>query len=174
MEPFIFVDMKQFRCLTLKHSLAKFIQLGVDPLRVQMALMNRSLSRKLFMQNLKDIILMEKVNLREVSQLFMKISSIYYQATIERKNIRKAAGMKQGDASDVSQVDALILKQHRLTRLRANTSFNSSSINSILTEKAPTNRVLSGELIVFQNQMVDLLKEISEDPVMHWLFPSRS
>jgi hypothetical protein len=33
--------------------------------------------------------------------------------------------------------------------MKANTSFNSNSLNDFLTENAPNGKVLSGELIVF-------------------------
>lgn len=47
-----------------------------------------------------------------------------------------------------------------MSRLRANTSFASTAFNNILMEFAPNNRVLSGELIVFQNEMLEIFKEM--------------
>ena len=48
-------------------------------------------------------------------------------------------------------------------RLRANTSFLQTAFYSTLIEFAPTNRVLSGELIVFQNEMLEIFKEMMEN-----------
>ena len=44
--------------------------------------------------------------------------------------------------------------------MRPNTSFNACALNSLMTEFAPTNRVLSGEAIIFQNEILDIFKEI--------------
>ena len=45
-------------------------------------------------------------------------------------------------------------------RLRCNTSFGANCLNNFLTENAPQNRVLSGELIVFQNETFDIFKDL--------------
>jgi len=47
------------------------------------------------------------------------------------------------------RIDSLIAQQQRLGRLRANTSFNTNSLNNFLTENAPNGKVLSGEVIIF-------------------------
>jgi len=60
------------------------------------------------------------------------------------------------------------VQQQRLGRLRANTSFNTNSLNNFLTENAPNEKVLSGEVIVFQNEIQDIFKRLinlSEVPI---------
>lgn len=60
------------------------------------------------------------------------------------------------------------MQQQRLGRLRANTSFNTNSLNNFLTENAPNGKVLSGEVIVFQNEIQDIFKRLinlSEVPI---------
>jgi hypothetical protein len=60
------------------------------------------------------------------------------------------------------------VQQQRLGRLRANTSFNTNSLNNFLTENAPNGKVLSGEVIVFQNEIQDIFKRLinlSEVPI---------
>jgi len=52
--------------------------------------------------------------------------------------------------------------------LRANTSFHTNCLNNFLTENAPSNRVLSGEVIIFQNETHDIFKDLinaSECPI---------
>lgn len=52
-----------------------------------------------------------------------------------------------------AKLDLLIVQQQRLGRLRANTSFTTNSLNNFLTENAPNGKVLSGEVIIFQNEI---------------------
>lgn len=60
------------------------------------------------------------------------------------------------------------MQQQRLGRLRANTSFNTNSLNNFLTENAPNGKVLSGEVIIFQNEIQDVFRKLinmSEQPL---------
>lgn len=66
------------------------------------------------------------------------------------------------------KLDSLISQQQRLGRLAANTTFNANSLNHFLTENAPNGRVLSGEVIIFQNEVQDCFKKLinmSECPI---------
>lgn len=66
------------------------------------------------------------------------------------------------------KLDGLISQQQRLGRLAANTTFNANSLNNFLTENAPNGRVLSGEVIIFQNEVQDCFKKLinmSECPI---------
>lgn len=51
----------------------------------------------------------------------------------------------------------------RMSRLRFNVSFQSPSLNLLLLEKTPTNRVLTGEAIIFQNEMLEIFKEMIQN-----------
>lgn len=57
-------------------------------------------------------------------------------------------------------MELLIIELQRLSRLRANTSFISKTLNDLLLEYHPTNRVLTGECIVFQNEMLEIFKDL--------------
>jgi hypothetical protein len=59
-----------------------------------------------------------------------------------------------------TRIDNLIVQQQRLGRLRANTSFNTNSLNNFLTENAPNGKVLSGEAIIFQNEVQDCFRKL--------------
>ena len=50
---------------------------------------------------------------------------------------------------EVTNLDALLIQHQKLGRLRVNTTFNSSSVNTLLADYAPNTRVLSGETIIF-------------------------
>ena len=45
-------------------------------------------------------------------------------------------------------------------RLSANTTFKTNSLNDFLTENAPNGRVLSGEVIIFQNEMQEVFRKL--------------
>ena len=67
-----------------------------------------------------------------------------------------------------AQLDKLIVQQQRLGRLRANTNFNMNSLNNFLTENAPTGKVLSGEVIIFQNEIQEVFRKLinmSQTPI---------
>jgi hypothetical protein len=69
---------------------------------------------------------------------------------------------------NTAKLDELIVQQQRLGRLRANTSFSTNSLNNFLTENAPSGKVLSGEVIIFQNEMQEVFRKLinmSETPI---------
>lgn len=47
-----------------------------------------------------------------------------------------------------------------MSRLRASTALSGTQLNQFLMEFTPSNRVLSGEIIVFQNEMIEIFKEM--------------
>jgi len=85
--------------------------------------------------------------------IFMKICQVYKQASLERQSIRKRAQQMTSYQKIVegfgSKLDSMIQQQTRLGRMKANTAFNSNSLNNFLTENAPNGKVLSGEVIIF-------------------------
>ena len=48
----------------------------------------------------------------------------------------------------------------RLNRLRFNTSFQAHTLNNILLEYTPTYRVITGEAIIFQSEMLEIFKSL--------------
>ena len=83
------------------------------------------------------------------------MNSVYKQASIERQSIKKKASKDSKQLSDNplmkgNSTDMLLVQQMRLGRLRANTSTSmSTGLNNLLMDHAPSNRVLSGEAIIF-------------------------
>lgn len=56
--------------------------------------------------------------------------------------------------------EALVQNLIRLGRLRVNTSFPATCLNAYLTENSLQARVLSGEIIIFQNETMEIFKEL--------------
>jgi hypothetical protein len=59
-----------------------------------------------------------------------------------------------------TSIEGLIANLIRLGRLRVNTSFPATCLNGYMTESAAQNRVLSGEIIIFQNETMEIFKEL--------------
>lgn len=61
------------------------------------------------------------------------------------------------------ETQVVVMQHLRLSRLRACTALSGTPINGALMEYTPSNRVLSGEVIVFQNEMIEIFKEMIEN-----------
>ena len=61
---------------------------------------------------------------------------------------------------DTPKVQLVIFQQMRLGRLRFNTTFQAHSLNNILLEYTPTYRVITGEAIIFQSEMLEIFKTL--------------
>lgn len=72
------------------------------------------------------------------------------------KKINNGNPLMQGHETDL-----LLLQHMRMARLRANTSsLMNTQLNSLLVENQPSNRVLSGEAIIFQREVLDVFKDL--------------
>ena len=172
--PMFIVHRSVQKSFSMKISLKSFLDHAVDPCKSQLSLLNRQFNKQLFLQNVKHLLLNKKLSLSQISKIFVKINSVYKQASIERGSIRKQTAevtcfQKENFSSEqLLAIDLLIIQLQRLGRLRANTSFRANAINAFLTESAPSNRVLSGEAIIFQNETHEIFREIinaSENPL---------
>jgi len=56
--------------------------------------------------------------------------------------------------------EILLQHQQKIGRFKPTTNFNSTGLNTLMTDFAPSSRVLSGEAIIFQNEMVEIFKEL--------------
>lgn len=56
-----------------------------------MSLLNRARNKPTFLGHFKDLLLKEKLNLIDISKVFMRMNSVYKQASIERSQIKKKA-----------------------------------------------------------------------------------
>lgn len=148
----------------MKFSLQRFIDTAQSNTLAALCLLNRRLNRRTFLCRLKEAMLEKSLKLREFSLVFMKLNQVYKQAGIERQTLRKKSEKKSAlEEEELDPVENLVQQQQRLGRLQPNTSFNATSLNTLLTESAPTNRVLSGESIIFQNEVHEIFKELTDE-----------
>ncbi len=163
-EPMFMVDMRAFRQFTLKLSLERFVEKQRNMCRQAISLLNRSNNKNLFLSFLTCLLLNKKLNLFSASMVFMKVCQVYKQASLERQSIKKRAQQMTNYQKILqnyeANLDYLIVQQQSLGRLKANTNFNANSLNNFLTENAPAGRVLSGEVIIFQNEIQDVFRKL--------------
>eukprot|EP00347_Sterkiella_histriomuscorum_P024036 403332528 len=171
-DPFIMIDVKNFSCLALRLKLERYSRSCADKGKMMLSLLCRSRNKEVFLKQLWELLLKQEINLIQMSSLFMRINQIYKQASIERQTYskKKAASnlpntvytriQSENYLHQGSYMELLIIELQRLSRLRANTSFISKTLNDLLLEYHPTNRVLTGECIVFQNEMLEIFKDL--------------
>jgi hypothetical protein len=80
----IILDLKNFRSMTMKLSLNRIIKYSQEKSRTSLALLNRSKNKPAFLKYLKELLLSQDLTLFEISKIFMKVNSVYKQASIER------------------------------------------------------------------------------------------
>lgn len=59
-----------------------------------------------------------------------------------------------------------------MSRLKASTPLSGTILNLFLMEYTPSNRVLSGEIIVFQNEMIDIFKLMVQEQTLKRIYVS--
>lgn len=181
MAPFFVVSIDTQRVITPKISLESFVEQAKDLNTLILALLGRQNNKQLLMAIMNNIILKKHIDLRGISDFFQKVNSIYKQAGMERAFVKKMiAEQTQGthyeqlpifDKANMMswqfyEVEKTIHNQIKLQRLHPNTGFPATCLNAFLTESAPSSRVLTGECIVFQNEAIELFKEMmNESPV---------
>eukprot|EP00347_Sterkiella_histriomuscorum_P007368 403349210 len=144
-DPLIIIDPKNHSCFSLKMQLTRMVRQGPDQCRIVLSLLNRSRNRNIFLRHFRDMMVKQQVNLIEISKIFMRINSVYNDNPLMHGH----------------HTDLLLVQQQRLGRLRANTSsLTNTQLNGLLVEHSPSNRVLSGEAIIFQNEMLDIFKDL--------------
>lgn len=88
-EPSIIINPVNCSCLSLRLKLNHFVKTCKDPLRMLLSMLSRTRNRFVFLKELREAILAQKITLMQVSTLFTKVNSIYKQASIERQNYKK-------------------------------------------------------------------------------------
>lgn len=126
-----------------------------------------------FLKTVKNELINGRIPLMHASRLFVRLNAIYKQASIERQAVKRKDLIKDRPAGGNIFEGALLMQDHetevivmqhlRMSRLRASTALSGSPINGGLMEYTPSNRVLSGEVIIFQNEMIEIFKEMIEN-----------
>jgi hypothetical protein len=115
---------------------------------------------------MRERLVQGKVPLMTVNRLFYKVNSVYKQASIERqavkrKDLKDRPQPHMFDQNPLMQdleIEALVQQLIRTGRLKASVALSGTGLNGMLMEYTPSNRVLSGEVILFQNEMVEIFK----------------
>ena len=83
-DPMIIVDPANCSCYSIKLKLNSLAKTCTDPLRMLLSLICRQKNRYLFLEQLKESIVNQKINLQQVSAIFTKLTGVYKQASLER------------------------------------------------------------------------------------------
>ena len=81
--------------MTFKVNLKRLIKYAVDTNKGALSLINRSKNKPVFLRNFKELLIKESLSLMDISFIFMRVNTIYKQASIERQTLRKKASNKQ-------------------------------------------------------------------------------
>lgn len=83
-------------CLGLKVSMPGLYRAATDRCRGLLSLLNRIRSKPVFLDKLQEALVGSELSLIEASRIFMRMNSVYKQASIERHQVKKKP--KAGDA----------------------------------------------------------------------------
>jgi hypothetical protein len=138
-----------------------------------LSLLNRARNKQTLLKTVKLEFLGGRIPLMHASRLFVRFNSVYKQASIERQAVKRRDLAKERPASGNIFEGAAMMQDHetlvvvmqhlRMSRVRACTGLSGTVMNGGLMEYTPSNRVLSGEVIVFQNEMIEIFKEMIEN-----------
>lgn len=124
-----------------------------------LSLVNRARNKLTLLKTVKNEFMNGRIPLMHASRLFVRFNAIYKQASIERQAVKRKDLVKvrlaggnifEGAALMQDHETEVVIMQHlRMSRLRACTALSGTPMNGGLMEYTPSNRVLSGEVIVF-------------------------
>ncbi len=124
---------------------------------MMLAMVNRARNKKIMMEYMKETFEAQSVSILEASKLFMRINGVYKQASIERQAVKRKDLKDRPHPlfsgvdlmSEWPEIELAVQQNLRMSRLRASTSLSGTPLNLFLMEYTPSQRVLSGEIIVF-------------------------
>jgi hypothetical protein len=92
-DPCFSMDMKNYACLTLKLSIPALIKAmstsKMNKDRSLLSVLNRARSKPHFLRHLGDKMLRNDLSLIDASKVYMRMNSVYKQASIERQSLKK-------------------------------------------------------------------------------------
>lgn len=164
-EPCFILDLKNNVCLTLRLSLKKYIAGAIDSGRVLLSMVNRARNKPSLLRSLKEQLVGCSLPLIAVSRLFDRVTGVYKQASIERQSVQRKTDrptplIAGAPVLQDREVETLVQQLRRASRLLPSTSMTGTALNQYLVEYTPSNRVLTGEVIVFQNEVIEIFKEM--------------
>lgn len=94
------MDMKNYACMTLKLSIPALVRemsnssnstMMMNKDRSLLSVLNRARSKPHFLKHLGDKMLRGELSLIDASKVYMRMNSVYKQASIERQSLKKKA-----------------------------------------------------------------------------------
>jgi hypothetical protein len=169
-------------CMTLHLSLKKLRETALSSGKCLLALINRQRNKKLLLSTLKESLVSQSLSLLDASKIFYRLAAIYKQASVERQAVKRREVKEaerplfaaNGELMSHLAFESTVQQWLRLSRLRACTAMSGTWFNQWLMEYAtPSARVLSGEVIVFQNELIEIFKHLilTPNPQAHRLRP---
>ncbi len=138
------MDTKNFACMSLKLNVPALIKAmsanGVNAKdRSLLSVLNRARSKPYFLKHLGEKMLKGELSLIDASKVYMRMNSVYKQASIERQSLKKKTpqsanpmltpqdyqyNMLENNLLKGLSTEIVFLQQLRMGRLRANTGFS--------------------------------------------------
>ena len=125
-----------------------------------LSLVHRARNKPHLLSTLKSSLLSTTAklpSLQIVHRLFYKLNAVYKQASIERQAVKRR-DIKERPLPHMfescplmhgPEIEVLVMQLIRTGRLKASTTLSGTTLNGMLMEYTPSNRVLSGGVIVF-------------------------
>ena len=94
-DPCFSMDMKNYACMALKLSIPALVKAmsttynKINKDRSLLSVLNRARSKPHFLKHLGDKMLRGELSLIDASKVYMRMNSVYKQASIERQSLKK-------------------------------------------------------------------------------------
>lgn len=152
-------------------SLKNYVSMGKSPVRAFKSILLRSNSKQYWLRYIKYLIL-RKTSLETMTKIFLKIHEIYKEASQERQmknsdaNSSKAFDMIRTTSRTIGGPANQIMKSMGMAvsnseRNTLTSQVGSDKLGNVISEQTEdTTRILSGEIIIFQHEMVQIFSDL--------------
>mmetsp|Transcript_3979 Transcript_3979/g.3752 ORF Transcript_3979/g.3752 Transcript_3979/m.3752 type:complete len:448 (-) Transcript_3979:30-1373(-) len=158
-------------CLGYMLSLKNYSSIAKSTIRIFKSLLLRSESKTQAVRFIKYLIL-RRTSLEILTKIFLKINGVYKDATLERQNkgyqdngtdsvnyIKNSTASVGGQANQVMRSMSLAVLSSGRNSLPS--QYGSAKLSSEISKKCQdTSRIMSGEIIIFQHEMVQIFVDI--------------
>ena len=162
-------------------SLKNYASMGKSPLRAFKSMLLRNNSKQYWLRYIKYLIL-RKTSLEIMTKIFLKIHEIYKEASQERQmknnetNSAKAFDIMRTTSKTIGTPANQIMKSMNMAVSTSDRNIlpsqvGSDKLNNVLNEQSEdTTRVLSGEIIIFQHEMVQIFNDLIDLNTLSYVY----
>ena len=155
--------------------------MGKSPLRAFKSMLLRNNSKQYWLRYIKYLIL-RKTSLEIMTKIFLKIHEIYKEASQERQmknnetNSAKAFDIMRTTSKTIGTPANQIMKSMNMAVSTSDRNIlpsqvGSDKLNNVLNEQSEdTTRVLSGEIIIFQHEMVQIFNDLIDLNTLSYVY----